>query len=74
MYTATGQPTVYEDLSVTLFVSGYLIVMETVMPAPNPNMPRHFNELMADTEVYGWLPVRAYHAAWLQQIENVVRR
>ena len=25
---------------------------------------------MADADTYGWEPIRAYHAVWLQQIEN----
>ena len=60
----------YEDLSVTLFVSGYLAAMEMVKPSLKPLVARHLNELMADAEVDGWAPVRAYHAIWLQQIEN----
>ena len=69
MYTATGQPAVYEDLSITLFLSMYLAIKEMAKPALKPTMARHLKELMADAEVYGWIPVRAYHV-WLQQIEN----
>ena len=70
VYTATVQPAVYEDLSVTVFVSGYLAIMETVKPVRKPFILRHLKDLMADTEVYGWATVHAYHAVWLQQIEN----
>ena len=50
--TATGQPAVYEDLSVTWFVSEYLVVMEMVKPALLAIMSKHLKELMADAEVY----------------------
>ena len=70
MYTAAGQPAVYEDLSMIVVVSGYLAVMETVMHAWKPIMAKHPMELMADEEVYGWVLVRVYHMVWFQQIEN----
>ena len=33
-------------------------------------MTHHLQELMADAELYGWEPIRAFHAVWLQQLEN----
>ena len=33
-------------------------------------MSSHLTELMADTELYGWEDVRAFHAIWLQQMEQ----
>ena len=53
-----------------LLLDNYLAIMETVKPALKLIMSEHLKELMADTEVYGWVPVRAYHVVWLQQIEN----
>ena len=44
--------------------------METVKPSLKPIMAKHLKELIADAEIYGWAPVRAYHAVRLQQIEN----
>ena len=70
VYTSTGQPAVYEELSVTLFVSRYLAGMETVKAALEPIMAKHLKELMADADVYGWAQVSTYRAVWLQQIEN----
>ena len=35
-----------------------------------PLMACHLQELMADMELYGWELVRAFHAIWLQQLEN----
>ena len=70
VYMATSQPAMYEDLSVTLFVSGYLAIKETLEPSLKPIMAKHLKELMDNAEVYGWDPVRAYHAIRLQQIEH----
>ena len=61
---------VYEELFISLFVSGYLAILDNVKPALKPPMTKHPKELMGDVELYGWVPVRAYHAVWLQQIEN----
>ena len=34
-------------------------------------MLKHLKELAVDTEIYGWVPVKAYHAVWrLQWVEN----
>ena len=66
VYAAICQPSVYGELSVTLFVTRYLAVMESVKPALTPIMTEHPKELMADVKVYGWSRVRAYHAVWLQ--------
>ena len=70
VYMAAGRPAVYQDLSVTLFVSGYLAVMDTVKPSLRPIMSKHLKELILDAEVHGWALVRAYHMVWLQQIVN----
>ena len=55
---------------VTLFISGYLTVMETIKPTLKLVMSKHLKELMAYAEVYAWALVRANHLDWLQQIEN----
>ena len=60
----------YEDLSITLFVSAYLAIVEMVKRSFKSIIARHLKELIADAGVYGWALVRAYHAIWLQQIEN----
>ena len=33
-------------------------------------MLKHLRELMVDAVIYGWEPVRAFHAVSLQQLEN----
>ena len=70
VYTSTGQPAVYEEMSVTLFVSGLLMVMAREKIAIKPYMLQHMQELMEDAESYGWELIRAYHAIWLQQLEQ----
>ena len=67
---AAGQSIVYEEFSVTPFMRGYLAVMETIKPVKKNIMEKHLKEIMVVAEVYGSGPVRAYHAIWLQQIEN----
>ena len=57
VYKIHRQPAMYNELSINLFVSRYLTVMEA-------------EKLMMDAERYGWEPVRAFYAVWLQQMEN----
>ena len=33
-------------------------------------MLKHLKELIVDIEHYGWEPIRAYHAVWLQHLKN----
>ena len=61
VYTCTGQTAEYEEMCVTLFVSGFLMVMtgeETIRPF----MLQHLKELTEDAELYGWEPIWAFHA------------
>ena len=51
-------------------MSGYLAILESEKPAQKEAMLKHHSELMADAAVYGWESVRAFHAIWLQQLEN----
>ena len=61
MYATGGQPTVYEHLTLPLFISWYLAILEMVKPAQKEAMLKPFHELVADAEIY---------AARLQQLEN----
>ena len=45
-----GLSVVYDDLSITLFVSGYLAVMEIIKPSLKPIMARHLKEMIADAK------------------------
>ena len=42
-----GQPFSYEELSIPLFMSRYLTMLETIKPAHKPLMTKHLKELMA---------------------------
>ena len=53
-----------------LFVQGYLIVMEGVKEAVRAQMNAHLKDLKADSELCGWEKVWAYHAVWLNQLEQ----
>ena len=58
VYTTEGQPIAYDNLSVVLFVSGYLAVIEKEMDFIKPLMAQHLQELVTDTEqhmvTYHW--------------------
>ena len=53
VYTVAGKPVVYDDISLSLFVRGYLIVMDGEKLVVKPHIAHHEQELMADTELYG---------------------
>ena len=48
IYTAKGKFAQCEDLSVSLFVSGYMAVIDTENPALRLVMKKHLKELMSD--------------------------
>ena len=53
-----------------MFVNGYLEVLARMVQDTKVHMLSHLQWLMADGEVYGWPVVLAYHAAWLQHLEQ----
>ena len=59
----------YEELTLQIFLSGYLSVLDTVMAGQKYMMLKHLKEIMVDTELYGWEAVSSYYAAWLQQLK-----
>ena len=69
VYSNQGKPAVYEELSF-LFVKGYRITMKGEEGATKDKMAMHLEELMQDSELHGWIKVRAYHSIWLNQIEQ----
>ena len=54
--TRAEKPTVYEEMSVTLFVSGFLMVMAGEKDDIKPYMLQCLQVLMEDAESYGWGP------------------
>ena len=49
VYMAAGQPAMYDELSIALFISGYLSVKQSIKPL----IAHHLEDLMADAELYG---------------------
>ena len=70
IYTCTGQPAESHQLNITRVVSGFLTAMAAEKGSVKPYMLQHLHDLMADAKLYGWEPVRAFHALWLQQLEQ----
>ena len=70
IYTEAGKPVAYEELSIPLFVHGYLIIMRNEKDSVRAKMASHLDELMDDVGLYSWDKVRAYHTVWLNQIEQ----
>ena len=70
VFTSQGQPQVYWEMSLALFINGYLSVLAEESDTSKTVMLQHLQELLEDTEVYGWRVVRGYHAVSLQQIEQ----
>ena len=52
------------------FVDGYITVMNRESLPIKKLMVAHLQDLMEDGEMYWWLALRAYHAAWLQYMEQ----
>ena len=69
VYTMEGQPPVYSDMSIALFMNGYLTVLTAEAEDNKPFFLQRLQELMEDSEIYNWRAVCDYHTAWLQQIE-----
>ena len=70
IYTAAGKPLAYEELSIPHFVQGHLIVMRGKKETITAKMASHLEELMGDSELYGWERVRAYDGVWLNQLQQ----
>ena len=58
------------ELSVALFLNGYLTVLAEECEDTKVHLLQHLKEVMEDSEIYGWTIVRDYHAAKLQHIEQ----
>lgn len=70
VYTVAGKPAAYQDISIPLFVEGYLVIMKGEEGAIRQRMASHLKELMSDAEVYGWEHTRTFHSVWLNQLEQ----
>ena len=70
VYTAASKAVVYSDISIMLFIQDYMIVMDEEKETVRANMASHLKDLIVDLELYGRDRVRAYHAVWLNQMEQ----
>ena len=70
VYTCDGKAAAYRDISVPLFVQGYLITMDSQDSSIKDRMAEHLKNLMYDIEMYGWEIIRAFHGVWRNQIEQ----
>ena len=70
VFTNQGQPLVYWEMSLTLFIKCYLSVLAEETDTNKAHMLHHLQDLMEDCEVYWWRVTRDFHAAWLQQMEQ----
>ena len=60
VYYTLGKPAVYQELSVPTFMQGYLIVMSGQDIKTRDIMAHHLQDLMLDSDPYGWEKVRAF--------------
>ena len=70
MYAADGKTAVYNEISMPLFIQGYLIVMEEEKESVRTHMSKHLKDLMLDSQLYGWENAWAFHVVWLNQLEQ----
>ena len=68
VFMGNGQPAIYENLSVPLFHQ-WLCESDGCQEAA-PQSLDGYSSHGADGEIYIWEAVRAYHAVWLQQLEQ----
>ena len=61
VYMSTGKLAEYDQLSIPLFVSGYLMVMSAEKETMHPHTMQHLQDIMADAELCGWEPVMVFH-------------
>ena len=71
IYGADSLPATYKDLTVSAFVSGYLILLkQEPLGQVREVMTTHLKELMEDVHCYGWEKVKAFNADWLNHLEQ----
>ena len=70
IYLTDGKAAEYEAMSVPLFVSGDVKIMDSQKSDIRAIRSTHLADLMTDSELYGWEAVPAFHAIWLQQMEQ----
>ena len=68
---ADDRPATYKELTVSSSVRGYLMVLKDVQASQvKDRMVLHLEELMEDTDIYGWEKVNSFNAAWMNRLEH----
>ena len=70
VYTSQGKPATFQDLSIPIFIQGYLIIINPEEWLVKKQMAAHLQDLMSDAQMYGWERVRTFQGVWLNQIEQ----
>ena len=70
VYTMAWKPAAYQDMSLALFVQGYMIIMKDEEWAIKERMPTHLDDFMSNAELYSWECTKAFHGVWLNQHER----
>ena len=70
IYRRDSKPVTCDSLSMSEFVHGYLVIMETQSEQVRTSMNTHLKELMADASTYVWATVRHYHSVILCMMET----
>ena len=70
VYMADGRPAEYETLSISLFISGYMKITDRQKPDIKSPMSASLAYLMVNSERYGWEALCAFHAIWIQQLDQ----
>ena len=52
VYGTAGQHTIYDELPLTLFIQGYLVIIESDRPHQWEAMLKHLSKLMDDVVIY----------------------
>ena len=52
VYGPGGQPAIYDELLLPLFIQGYLVIIELERPAQKDAILKYLSELMADAASY----------------------
>ena len=63
-------PSTNQDISLPLFIQGYMVIMEGEERAIKGRMASHLKELKSGAELYGWDRTRAFHGIWLNKLEQ----
>ena len=71
IYGADGHRATYKEFTVSSFNRGNLILFKDVQVSEVKDcMVLHLEELMEGTDIYDWEKVKAFHAAWLNLLEQ----